>query len=173
MSLSQSSPSNRTAARAGLLESRVCPRLARGASESDGFTLPELLVVMLIVGVLAAIAIPAFLSTTAKATDVSAKELARNAATTAETIAIDHGGSYAYVTLAEVAAEDRTIAITPSKNHAYLSATTHGENEYSVTATATNGDELTLTRNADGTTTRTCRSPILKTSCSGGESAGW
>ena len=173
MSLSQSSPSNPTATRAEQLDTRLLRRITRRTSEGDGFTLPEIIVVMLIVGILAAIAIPAFLSTTTKATDVSAKELARNAATTAETIALDHGGSYAYITLAELAAEEPTIPTTPSKDHAYLSATTHSEDEYSVTATATNGDELTLTRNAEGATSRTCHSPILKTSCSGGESSGW
>jgi type IV pilus assembly protein PilA len=173
MSLSQSSPSDRTVTRATQQQAGVRSRPARNTSKDDGFTLPELLVVMLILAILAAIAIPAFLSTTTKATDVSAKELVRNAATTAETIAIDHGGSYAYVTLAEVAAEEPTIPITPSKDHAYLSSATPGENEYSVTATATNGDELTLTRNSDGSTSRTCRSPILKTSCSGSESSGW
>jgi prepilin-type N-terminal cleavage/methylation domain-containing protein len=150
---SQSSPSHRTAV--------------------DGFSLPEVLVAMLIIGVLAAIAIPAFLSTTTKATDVQAKELARNAEATAEMISLDHGGSYAQVTQAELTAAEPTIPITASKQHAWLSSATPGESSYTVTATATNGDELTIARAADGTISRSCHSPKLKTGCSGAESSSW
>ncbi len=148
-------------------------RLAAPVSASDGFSLPEVLVVILIVGILAAIAIPLFLSTTAKATDVQAKELVRNAQTTAETIALDHGGSYAEVTTAELAAQEPAIAVAASKQHAYLSNATPGESEYSITANATNGDELTISRSSDGTISRTCESPIVKTGCSGAERSSW
>ena len=89
----------------------------------------------------------------------------RNAQTTAETIANEHGGSYANVTATELAAVEPTIAITESKQHAWLSNATPGANEYSITATATDGDELTISRAADGTVTRTCQSPELRTGC--------
>ena len=65
----------------------------RTQSES-GFTLVELLVVMLILGLLAAIAIPSFFNQRDKAKDADAKEAVRTAQTAMETFATDNGGSY-------------------------------------------------------------------------------
>src|SRR5512146_2162190 len=66
----------------------------RMAQEESGFTLVELLVVMLILGLLAAIAIPAFFNQKGKANDADAKTFARTAETAMETWATDNNGDY-------------------------------------------------------------------------------
>jgi type IV pilus assembly protein PilA len=73
----------------------------RSGSES-GFTLVELLVVMLILGILAAIAIPAFFNQRDKAKDSDAKSGARTAQTALETFATDNDGSFAGATTADL-----------------------------------------------------------------------
>ena len=79
---------------------------------------------ILIIGVLSAIAIPAFAHQKGKAQDAQAKELARTAETTAETIATDNNGEYTKVTAAELNKYEPAIRISQSTTQAYLSATT-------------------------------------------------
>src|SRR5271167_1967913 len=124
-------------------------RLRQRSSDEGGFTLIELLVVILIIGILAAIAIPSFLSQKSKATDSSAKELARTAETTAETYATDHGGNYQSMSISALQLYEKTILSCPNTTNACLETVTPSATpyeEYVVTAHATDGHTFTIKR---------------------------
>ena len=130
----------------------------RDRSGSDsGFTLVELLVVMLILGLLAAIAIPSFFNQRDKAVDADAKEAVRTAQTSIETYATDNQGSYAGATAADL------VAIEESLNDADLQDPTNlGQNTYTVTVISANDPDnhtFSITRNDNGTTDLTCVAP--------------
>jgi type IV pilus assembly protein PilA len=76
--------------------------------EDKGFTLIELMVVVLIIAILLAIAIPTFLGAQNKAKDRSAQSSARNALTNAKTIFADTG-LYSDVTVAKMTTSEPSL----------------------------------------------------------------
>src|SRR3954465_7464756 len=113
----------------------------RSQSES-GFTLVELLVVMLILGLLAAIAVPAFFNQRDKANDAKAKTVAKTTQTAIETYATDHNGSYVGATVANLQAIEPTIPAAPA-----VALSGIADKTYTITSTATNtGHTFTISR---------------------------
>ena len=125
----------------------------RSGSES-GFTLVELLVVMLILGLLAAIAIPSFFNQRDKARDADAKSAVRTAQTAMETYATDNGGSYAGADPADLQAIESTL----NNVGARLTVPAAAADSYTVQVESESGATqlFRIARAANGTTALTC-----------------
>ena len=123
--------------------------LRKRRKDESGFTLVELLVVMLILGILAAIAIPSFFNQRDKAQDAEAKSAARTAQTAMETYATDNNGAYTNGTTAKL------ILIEPTLADATLTTTVTDADTYSVEATSDTANKFKITVD-QGVSTLSC-----------------
>jgi type IV pilus assembly protein PilA len=141
----------------GAKGTRVRARL-KGLAREDGFTIIELLVVVLIIGILAAIAIPSFLNQTTKATDASAKELAHSAQIAAESYATDNSGSYAGLTPGGLEQYDQTIQTSATSGNAYVKSVSKANtNGYTINVLSANGTDTFTIDRSGGQISRTCQ----------------
>ena len=131
--------------------------------------------VVLIIGILAAIAIPLFLNQTGKARDALAKEEARAGLQAAETYATDHDSEYTGMSPEALHEYEPSIQTSAGKGNAYLSVAeeTEGGKGYVVTAVApgAHADTFTITRKASGELIRTCAAGT--SDASGCETGNW
>jgi len=109
-------------------------RARRDGNDEGGFTLIELMVVVLIIAILIAIAIPTFLGARERAQDKAAQSSLRNALTASKTIYTD---SEAYGD-ATPGAAGTLVATEPSLSYVDGSTASSGPKNVSVVSTADN-----------------------------------
>jgi prepilin-type N-terminal cleavage/methylation domain-containing protein len=132
-------------------------RIQTGIGDERGFTLVELLIVILIIGVLAEIAIPAFLGQAAKANDAAAKSTLRTAQTAIESYRIDHG-DYCGARPSDLVAIEATLVQANALTVNTCAGADPNAYALSVTSRSSIGTVYTLTV-TDGVASRTCSTP--------------
>jgi type IV pilus assembly protein PilA len=132
-------------------------RLRVRAQGESGFTLVELLVVMLILGLLAAIAIPAFFNQRAKAQDAEAKSAAKTVQTALETYATDNNGKYTGATPAALKTIEPTIVTTGTGGSA-IKTLTPSTSGYTIEIYSDSGGTFSIVRSSTGALTYPCNS---------------
>jgi type IV pilus assembly protein PilA len=130
-----------------MLSSRIRRRLAA----SDGFSLVEILVVILIIGILAAVALGAFLNQRSKSQDALAKTAA---ATAAKAMAVWSGERGDY----DGATPNDLIRIEPTLGEAAGLTVVSSADTFTVTVDSVSapGAEFAVERDNTGRITRTC-----------------
>lgn len=149
------------------ITSNVLPETSPAAREG-GFTMIEVLVVILILGILAAIALPTFLGQSSKAHDAAAKEYTADLVKLVESCYANEQDYTKCNTLSDLSSggsEPIGMPYGSGPDQAEVSAAT--TDSFTVIGHSRSGNDFVAVRNSNAPVTRTC-----STAGSGGCSAG-
>jgi type IV pilus assembly protein PilA len=130
----------------------MAPPTSRSPAAQAGFSLMELLIAMMIIGLLAAIALPLLLSQQHKSRDAVAKQDARNVVAMLEECYSDKDDYRSCTSTADL--RGAGVAIGSAAGQVDVSAP--AAREYLVTAHSRSGTDFMLARVAAGGQERTC-----------------